>query len=525
MAAPEIDVAVVGAGVSGTYTAWRLSRHYGQTKSVALFEYSNRIGGRLYSRRLPGMPHLVAELGGMRFMPQSQQLIGKAVETLSLATRDFPMGSPVGGAAKNFALLRNKLLRQEEFSDPAKVPYDLSSIERGKTPDQLRMLAQDMLIPNSANLTYDQWFDVQVFGRPLWSYGYWNLLYRVLSPEAYSYVQAAGGYDTNVVNGNAVSMLPIQEKGAATEFKTLVDGMQSLPKALAAGFRRVHPQGCFMNHLLRAVRREKETLQLTFELMKPKNFQMLRTGEHRTVSARQLVLAMPRMALESIDWPPLQQPGWLSRSIRMVFKQHAFKLMLGYEAPWWHSLGLQAGRSITDMPIRQTYYFGTEGQQKGADPNNLNSLMMASYNDTGAVPFWRALEDGEPFIGKKARYVEDESKIVPPSDFPVTQQMIEMAQIQIARLHDLRHPPEPYTALYHDWSDWPFGGGWHQWKAGYNFLEVLKSMPQPVSGEPVHICGEAYSRDQGWVEGALETAEDVLARLGVPSVLAASGKS
>jgi hypothetical protein len=420
--------------------------------------------------------------------------------------------------------LRNRSLLQGEFSDPTKVPYDLSAIESGRTPDQLRMLVQDILIPNSASLSYDQWFDVRVFGRPLWSFGYWDLLYRVLSPEAYAYIQAAGGYDTNVVNGNAVSMLPIQEKGAATEFKTLTNGMQCLPEALVEGFRRVHPEGCFLNHLLRAVRQDGQSFDLTFELTKSENYQAKRTGEHRVVSARQLVLALPRMALEAIDWTPLHEPGQLSRRIRMVFKQHAFKLLLGYEVPWWLGLGLQAGRSVTDMPIRQTYYFGTEGRQEGADPNNLNSLLMASYNDTGAVPFWRGLEEGDPFIGRRVPFLDEATDPVPPSDCAATQQMVEMAQAQIARLHDLRDPPEPYTALYHDWSAWPFGGGWHAWKAGHNFSEVLKSMAQPISGEPVHICGEAYSRDQGWVEGALQTSEDVLQRFGVPSLLMADGK-
>jgi protoporphyrinogen oxidase len=213
MASADLDIAVVGGGAAGAYTAWRLSRHFGAAKSVGLFEYSDRIGGRLYSRRLPGMPHLVAELGGMRYMPQSQPIITKTIAALRLETQDFPMGGPgKDGAADNFALLRNRHLLQKHFTDPEKVPYDLSSIERGRTPDRLRMLVQDHLIPNSADLTFEQWFDVQVLGRPLWSFGYWDLLYRVLSPEAYYFVQAAGGYDTNVVNGNAVSMLPFRKR-------------------------------------------------------------------------------------------------------------------------------------------------------------------------------------------------------------------------------------------------------------------------------------------------------------------------
>ena len=266
-----------------------------------------------------------------------------------------------------------------------------------------------------------------------------------------------------------------------------------------------------MNHLLQAIDRQDDVFELTFEVTKSANYVTRLTDEHRTVKARQVVLALPRTALESIDWAPIRPGGELRDAVRMVFKQTAFKIFLGYEVPWWHALGLQGGRSITDMPIRQTYYFGTEGAQKGGDPKNQHSLLMASYNDTGAVPFWKGLETGKPFVGRKVPFLESGADPVPPSDCVVTQPMVEMAQAQIARLHVLQNPPEPYTGVYQDWSRWPFGGGWHVWKAGYDFLGVLRSMPQPIAGQPIHICGEAYSAAQGWVEGALQTAEDVLA--------------
>ena len=54
-----------------------------------------------------------------------------------------------------------------------------------------------------------------------------------------------------------------------------------------------------------------------------------------------------------------------------VLIQAAFKLFLGYEYPWWRALGLHAGRSITDLPIRQAYYFGTEREHPGSKPGQL----------------------------------------------------------------------------------------------------------------------------------------------------------
>jgi len=45
---------------------------------------------------------------------------------------------------------------------------------------------------------------------------------------------------------------------------------------------------------------------------------------------------------------------------------------------------------------------------------------------------------------------------------------------------------------------------------------VLDAVTQPVADFPCYIAGEAYSTNQTWVEGALQTAEIVLQkRLGL----------
>ena len=94
---------------SGAYSAWRLKQKYPQ-KRVALFEYSNRVGGRLYSTPLPGMPNINAELGGMRYIPDSQTFVRELIENMGLPTRDFPMGAPDDpGGMNNLMYLRRRL--------------------------------------------------------------------------------------------------------------------------------------------------------------------------------------------------------------------------------------------------------------------------------------------------------------------------------------------------------------------------------------------------------------------------------
>ena len=65
-AASDLDIAIVGGGLSGIYAALRLATSK-PTLSLRLFEMSDRIGGRLRSIAFPQAPGLIGEAGGARF--------------------------------------------------------------------------------------------------------------------------------------------------------------------------------------------------------------------------------------------------------------------------------------------------------------------------------------------------------------------------------------------------------------------------------------------------------------------------
>jgi hypothetical protein len=82
-------------------------------------------------------------------------------------------------------------------------------------------------------------------------------------------------------------------------------------------------------------------------------------------------------------------------------------------------------------------------------------------------------------------------------------------QQELRKMFPDRTIPEPTYFMRHMWRD-----GSHYWRPGHDSVEVSKQMVQPCEGHPnVYVCGEAYSRKQAWVEGALETAEAVCGRL------------
>ena len=93
--------------------------------------------------------------------------------------------------------------------------------------------------------------------------------------------------------------------------------------------------------------------------------------------------------------------------------------------------------------------------------------------------------------------------------------MVLEAHRQLLEMHGITDPsvvPLPYSASYRDWGEDPYGGGANFWPVGVRSYEVSKRIVQPKPPYPVYICGDAYSHAQAWVEGAIETAEDMLQR-------------
>ncbi|MCB9568326.1 MAG: FAD-dependent oxidoreductase [Myxococcales bacterium] len=527
----DLEVAIVGGGVAGCYSAWRMVGADHQRR-VGLFELSDRIGGRLYSRHLPGMPHVVAELGGMRYIPEAQALIHGLIEHLELPSRPFLRGvSNPDGDGNNLFFLRRKHMRMRDVAGEASDRYHMEWHERGKTPDEILEHVVRTYVPSGEGLDLAGKAERLVFGEPLYCHGFWNLLYRVLSSEAYAFVRDAGGYDTSVANGNAASSLQVDQFVEGVTYRTLKRGMDHLPKTLARRFadlveRHQGRQGLYLGHrLLRFDRAEEgapRRYRLEFADLSAVHGDDLEGAEPVVVYADHVVLALPRRGLELLDQDNFffSHP-WMQRHLKAVIKQAAFKLFLGYDRPWWRGLGLVAGHSVTDLPVRQTFYFPTEGEQPGADPHNHNSLLMASYGDDASAAFWKAFEGGAPFRGAANHFVADGEAPVDADAGAVTEAMVHAIQGLLRQIHGLRELPAPYTAAFQDWGTDPHGAAWHAWKAGFRYWEVMKRMRKPLDprwggdGEPVpdeqvYICGEAYSNVQSWIEGALQTTERML---------------
>jgi len=499
-ASDVIDVAIIGGGVSGVYSGWRLASAKEQER-VELFELSDRIGGRLFSVVPEGMPNVRAEVGGMRYMNYQKLVVG-LIETLGLPFREFPLGDE-----NNLFYLRGHRFKESDFSDPSKIPYFLRKEEEGKIPRALLRSVIQSVAPGVLKMTAQEFqerkHEFSCDGLGLHEIGLWDLLERNLSIEAVNLIRDAAGYDGAVSNVNCADMIALAlhhlGEGPLKEY-TLVDGLDALPRKLGEKF--VDQGGTVhSNHRLLTFHPEPDgTLRLLFK----------ETGRDGVIEkrARKLILAMPQRSLAMLgDDCPLFQNRQFQDDLSSVVGRPASKIFLGYDRPWWRDLGITSGRGDTDYPLRQCYYFNTEGEQPGGDPGNTNSLLMAGYHDGNSVEFWSAFFDGKTFPHRLRYNPDDDLHLIDPKEVPP--ELIREAHRQVQMIHGI-DIPEPYTALYMDWEQDPYGGAWHTWRVHVRSDEIMPRIRKPLTDLPVYICGEAFSQEQGWVQGALHTAEHVL---------------
>jgi monoamine oxidase len=207
------------------------------------------------------------------------------------------------------------------------------------------------------------------------------------------------------------------------------------------------------------------------------------------VAARRVVLALGHRALAGlVPRTPLAGNATITSALEAVFAVPLFHVFLLYEHPWWADVGISGGRSSTDLPMQSCFYFGSETARSDAVP----SILMIGYSAPASIDFW----------DRYGASLDDPA----PTSAPVD--MVAELTRQLSELHGTE-VPTPAWSSRSDWRARPFGGASHRWAIGARSWDVVPALRRPDPQLAVHVCGEAWSDGQGWVEGALRSAERV----------------
>jgi monoamine oxidase len=524
MSEQVLDYAIVGGGISGVYSAWRL-QDSNRDLAIEVFEMSDRVGGRLLTVIPPNLPGARVELGGMRYIVEEHPWVNSLVQYLGLTTESLPAGEP-----QNFAYVRGQLLRMDELTDASKIPYDVGPLESsagvlGNLTAQAAALSLAPTIEellgikvsnwNDLNLTSEQWKIIATKGTyegaSLASLPMRYLMLRAMSREALQLDEDTGGYDSILYTWNAADGFPwnLGDFTPTTTYVRIQEGYDEVPLMLAERFHKAGGMVRLSAHLESFDMADDGTVRL----------EVTENGVARTVFTKNVILALPRRSLELLAQtgavldPENREVHKLIRSVTPI---PLFKLAICYSSPWWESLppvqppndtsgqwvGISSGKSVTDLPIRQCYYWAV-------DPKT-NCGVLLIYDDGRDLDYWAGLRDSRRTPFQNQIEVDESSEW---SKHPAPQRMVDEIHRQLLEMHGITDPtriPAPYAAAYRDWGEHPYGGGANFWHVGVESYEVAEKIIQPKPPHPVYICGESYSHGQGWVEGALETAETML---------------
>lgn len=385
--------------------------------------------------------------------------------------------------------------------------------------------------------------------------GYWNIFYDQAGNEGFHYAADAGGYSSNVINWNASNAAVYNgEFAPGGAFKTLSTGYSSLFVALYQQCQLQAKNNGINFSLIKKTRLhsiwiDQDQSQITRFKISSSNDPEKSTGQEYTTDYA--FLAMSPNALELVACATRyrsmnsSQVDFLNNNnvqnyIQSVIEQPSYKVAMFFNHKWWEDEAVKYkpdlvntshdnvnvfGPTITDLPLRQIYYFGDNARGDICEQDKVYGI-LASYDDMRFTKFWQELELPVN-TRREIPLSRDYQPLYGASAAPDT--MMRMLKLQLAKVH-YGDPnaagliPDPVETVFMNWGLNPFGAGYNAWATHYDICDVMQKIRTPgrmagVNNSNIFIVGSAYSNDQAWVEGAFCTAESVLIDfLNVPTI-------
>jgi monoamine oxidase len=561
-----VDTLVVGAGMSGLYCTWRILEN-DPGADILIFERSDRTGGRLDSD-LVHFGHgetVKEEEGGMRF---TFDLMDNLMSLLLIFGLDkevvpFPMS---GGGANRLCFRGKSFTRDQSAADNYAVwsgLYNLAPAERGIDPGGIvdtvfnRILSVNPQFKDPTGLrTPEFWqrfrLECRWNGVLLKDWSLWNLFAGMgYSNECITMLYGLAGFNGTFLSrmnaGEAYQLL--EDFPAAPDFHTLENGFSALPNALVNAVKKEHI------HLNTQVESIDEKTAGGYVVRYTSKIAGAKTIAG-TIKAGKVILAMPRLPLETLYVKSNAlnalsggESSKMWNTLQTTTNQALLKINFYYDKAWWgDKLGAQTpvgyGPNFADLPTGSVYpfyavdeeifaaleYRNWLAQNGGEAPEQLKKKLelidgskfdrpaaLTIYCDYLNINFWKALQENGPLFDSPMQRGHAAQR--PQTLFASSAAVVEAATGFFRQLFNTNYVPRPVLTSTRIWDgsvdfglprSERFDFGVHQWGLHADDREVMAYLAEPL--ENLYVCGEAYSDYQGWVEGALRSANLVLAK-------------
>ncbi|RTL44368.1 MAG: FAD-binding protein [Burkholderiales bacterium] len=504
------DIVIAGGGISGLFCALRLAE--AGHRLLVLEAAADRWGGRIETEEMDGF---IAEYGPMRFEPTLQPRFAALCAELGVGLVDF-----FGPSADQVS------------SDDA----DLPEAERGL--NSLQLLKRGIMLIMGRAPDDQAWIDAlteadymrlrkhaQLHGQPLWAMGFWNALSAqgILSHRALVKLRDTGTfYHMIPENLNAAEWIIWWLRALKTvgqQLASIEGGSARLTAQLLARLRSHANVTLAGGHKLVGVR--------PVELGKPTLALDVATQNGAvTLRTERLVLALPRLPLLKLT---RHLPEHVASQLDSVNGFPMLKVFFVCSTPWW-SYGQAPQQYANCMPTREIHYFRRPPE---ADADGHGMVLL--YMDRPSTEFWRHyVIDGDRHDRAE---LDQNGRIVDAFALFVARDVKRAAASEESALKLTDHARRIFgdlslaeTTQYirnsiitygiRDWARAPYGAANHGWQPGvrsWKVMEAFKAFDFGSGARNLHIVGEAYSDYQGFIEGALNSAELALATIPAPA--------
>ncbi|HEX7064902.1 MAG TPA: flavin monoamine oxidase family protein [Bacillales bacterium] len=446
---------IIGAGIAGLVTASLLKEagHH-----VTILEARDRVGGRVHTVRAPFTDGLYLDVGAMR-IPQIHDLVFEYIHKFRLPINRFYNTTPNDLMYVNGVKTRLKIYRDH----PEILNFPLAPHEQDKTAQELmkkalgpilQLLNQnprhwDWVFRNFHHYSMDRFLKQNPFGFSL-SPGAVNMIELLFDIESFAELSFPEIFKEEL---RIIFLHP------DLPFFEISGGNDRLPKA-------------FLPQL-------KENLLLHHEIIKIQQHPgkvILQGKDNRTSQTFEMtgdimVTTVPYTILPFVEVKPRHSFSYHKHNaIRKLHYSPSVKIGLEFRTRFWEEQGLHGGKSITDLPIRFSYY-PSHGMGKPGP-----AVVLASYTwEDDALP-WGSL----------------------PEDQRIVQALENFAAIFGPRVYK-----EFVTGASYSWTHDPYAaGGFPVFKPGQK-VELSKSMAAPQGR--VYFAGAHTSDFPGWMQGAIQS--------------------
>ncbi|MCU4988016.1 flavin monoamine oxidase family protein [Bacillus cereus] len=442
------QIIIVGAGISGLVAA-SLLKEAGH--KVTILEANNRIGGRIYTIREPFSRGLYFNAGPMR-IPDTHKLTLAYIRKFKL-----PLNLFINKTASDIIYTNNIKTRLSIFEkNPSILGYPILESEKGKTAEELMLEVLEPILnyikkdPNKNWSIVEKKYKAYSLGTFLTEYysdGAIDMIGVLLDMEAYM----------------GMSLIEVLREmvffTSTTKYYEITGGIDALPKAFLSQLN----ENIFMRYKVEKIIQEnsKVMMQVNHE----------QTIERFMVTGDVAIVTIPFSALRFVEIQPYNLFSYYNRrAIRELNYIAATKIAIEFKSRFWERVGQCGGKSITDLPIRFTYYPSYGIHTPGA------ATVLASYTWADEALTWDSLPNS-----KRIRYV-----------------LKNLAEIYGDIVYS-----EFVTGASFSWSQNPYScGAFTAFEPGQE-LELFPYITSP-SGK-VHFAGEHTTLTHGWMQGAIES--------------------